>query len=132
MLVLGHDVTTQPTEPARITATGWVFLSGLPYTEIVTKTDILEALERHRLELKRFSVRTIALFGSYAKGAQTDSSDLDFVVEFSAPTYDHFVGLERFLEQLFDRKVDILTPAGVDSIRVPQIVEDIKRTIVHV
>jgi predicted nucleotidyltransferase len=51
---------------------------------------------------------------------------------FSAPTYDHFVGLERFLEQLFDRPVDILTPAGVDSIRVPQIVEDIKRTILHV
>jgi predicted nucleotidyltransferase len=114
------------------TSAGWAFLSGLPYTEIVTKTDIVEALERHRLELKRFSVRSIALFGSYAKDAQTDSSDLDFVVEFSAPTYDHFVGLEQFLEQLFDRPVDILTPAGVNSIRVPQIVEDIKRTIVHV
>ena len=98
----------------------------------MTKTDIVEALERHRLELKRFSVRSIALFGSYAKDAQTDSSDLDFVVEFSVPTYDHFVGLEQFLEQLFDRPVDILTPAGVNSIRVPQIVEDIKRTIVHV
>ena len=98
----------------------------------MTKADILETLERHRLGLKRFSVRSMALFGSYAKGAQTDSSDLDFVVEFSAPTYDHFVGLEHFLEQLFDRPVDILTPAGVDSIRVPQIVEDIKRTIVHV
>jgi predicted nucleotidyltransferase len=105
---------------------------GLPYTEQVTRTDIREALERHRPELKHFSVSSIALFGSYAKDAQTDSSDLDFVVEFSAPTYDHFVGLERFLEQLFDRPIDILTPAGVDSIRVPQIVEDIKRTILHV
>ena len=75
------------------------------------RMDILESLRRHRLELERLSVKTIALFGSYAKDAQTDSSDLDFVVEFSAPTYDNF---------------------WVESIRVPQISEDIKRTLVHV
>lgn len=98
----------------------------------LTRTAILEALRRHRADLERFGVKTIALFGSYAREAQTDSSDLDFVVEFSAPTYDNFAGLEQFLEQLFSRRVDILTPAGVDSIRVPRIVEDIKRTLVHV
>jgi uncharacterized protein len=94
--------------------------------------DILEGLRRHRPDLERFSVKTIALFGSYAKDAQTDSSDLDFVVEFSKPTYDNFTSLEQFLEQLFGRRVDILTPAGVESIRVPRISEDIKRTLMHV
>ncbi len=98
----------------------------------LTRMGILEPLRRHRPELERFSVKTIALFGSYAKDAQTDSSDLDFVVEFSAPTYDNFANLEQFLEQLFGRRVDILTPAGVESIRVPQISEDIKRTLMHV
>ena len=98
----------------------------------LTRTDILDALRRHRPELERFSVKTIALFGSYAKDAQTDASDLDVVVEFSAPTYDNFAGLEQFLEQLFGRRIDILTPAGVESSRVPQIAEDIKRTLVHV
>jgi predicted nucleotidyltransferase len=53
-------------------------------------------------------------------------------VEFSKPTYDNFTSLEQFLEQLFGRRVDILTPAGVESIRVPRISEDIKRTLVHV
>ncbi|MBE3065407.1 MAG: nucleotidyltransferase domain-containing protein [Spirochaetes bacterium] len=99
---------------------------------VLTRIDILEALRRHRPNLERFSVKTIALFGSYAKDAQTDSSDLDFVVEFSKPTYDNFTSLEQFLEQLFGRRVDILTPAGVESIRVPRISEDIKRTLVHV
>ena len=98
----------------------------------LTRIDILEALRRHRPDLERFSVKTIALFGSYAKDAQTDSSDLDFVVEFSRPTYDNFTSLEHFLEQLFGRRVDILTPAGVESIRVPRISEDIKRTLMHV
>jgi len=98
----------------------------------LTKADILETLRSHRPSLERFSVKAIALFGSYAQGAQSDSSDLDFVVEFSRPTYDNFTNLERFLEELFGRRVDILTPAGVDSIRVPRISDDIKRTLVHV
>ena len=106
--------------------------NGSTMKTALTRIDILEALRRHRPELERFSVKAIALFGSYAKDAQTESSDLDFVVEFSAPTYDNFASLEQFLEQLFGRRVDILTPAGVESIRVPQIAEDIKRTLVHV
>ena len=98
----------------------------------LTKTAIVDALRQHRPDLLRLGVKTIALFGSYAKDTHTDSSDLDFVVEFSAPTYDNFVGLEQFLERLFERQVDILTPAGVESIRIPGISDDIKRTLVHV
>ena len=99
---------------------------------VLTKALILDALREHQVDLLRFGVKTIALFGSYAKDASTDSSDLDFVVEFSEPTYDNFTALEQYLEDLFQRPVDILTPAGVDSIRVPSITEDIKRTLVHV
>lgn len=98
----------------------------------LTKADILDVLRRHQPDLMRLGVKTIALFGSYAKDAQTDSSDLDFVVEFSVPTYDNFAALEELLEQLFGKRVDILTPAGVESIRVPRIAEDIKRSLVHV
>ncbi len=98
----------------------------------LTKSDILDALQGHRSDLHRLGVKTIALFGSHAKGAQTGSSDLDFVVEFSEPTYDNFAGLEEFLEELFARPVAIVTPAGIDSIRVPSVAEDIRRTLVHV
>ena len=98
----------------------------------LTGAVVLKALRRHRSELARFSVRTIALFGSFAKNAQTDSSDLDFVVEFSAPTYHNFAALEQFLEQLFGRRIVILTPAGVASIRIPHVAEDINQSLVHV
>jgi len=106
--------------------------AATPMKPTLTRTDVFEVLRRHRAELERFGVKTIGLFGSYARDAQTEASDVDFVVEFRVPTYDNFAGLERFLERLFNRRVDILTPAGVDSIRVPHIVEDIKRTLVHV
>jgi len=98
----------------------------------LTRTGIVDILREQRPDLKRFGVDTIALFGSYAKEAQTSSSDLDFLVEFSAPTYDNFVGLQEYLERLFGRKVEILTPAGIESIRVPEVAEDIKRSLVHV
>ena len=98
----------------------------------LTRANVLDALRQHRSDLLSFGVRTIALFGSYANDASTHSSDLDCVVEFSEPTYDNFTALEQFLEDLFQRPVDILTPAGVDSIRVPSITEDIKQTLVHV
>jgi uncharacterized protein len=98
----------------------------------LTSAGIVDLLREQRRELRRFGVRTIALFGSHAKGGQTASSDLDFLVDFSAPTYDNFVELEEYLEKLFDRKVDILTPAGIESIRVPGVAEDIRRSLVHV
>jgi predicted nucleotidyltransferase len=98
----------------------------------LTTAAILDALQAHRSDLDRLGVKTIALFGSYAKGAQTASSDLDFVVEFSAPTFDNFAGLDEFLRELFGRPVAIVTPAGIDSIRVPSVADDIRRTLVHV
>ena len=99
---------------------------------VLTKATVLAALRQHRTEMLGLGVKTIALFGSYAKDTFTDSSDLDFVVEFSAPTYENFTALEQFLERLFGRPVDILTPVGVDSIRASGIADDIKRTLVHV
>ena len=104
----------------------------LTHKAALTKATIVDALRQHRPDLLRLGVKTIGLFGSYAKDTFSDSSDLDFVVEFSTPTYDNFTALEQFLERLFGRSVDILTPAGVDSIRASSVADDIKRTLVHV
>ena len=99
----------------------------------LTRTTIVEILREQRAELRRYGVDSIALFGSYAKETQTTSaSDVDLLVEFSTPTYDNFVGLQEYLQGLLGRNVDILTPAGVESIRIPQVAEDIKRSLVHV
>jgi uncharacterized protein len=100
---------------------------------VLTAAQIVETLREHRGELRqRFSVASIALFGSYAKDTQAEDSDLDFLVEFSQPSYDNFVELSTYLEQLFDRRVDLITPAGIDSIRIPEVADDIRRTLLHV
>ena len=97
-----------------------------------TKGAILRALRAHDEDLKRFSVRRIGLFGSYARGQQHRGSDIDFIVEFDKPTYDNFYGLSIFLENLFEGKVEILTPDGVDSIRVEEVARSIRESVEYV
>jgi len=57
---------------------------------------------------------------------------LIFFVEFEDPSLENFIGLSFFLENLFEKRVEILTPPGVESIRINQVKEEIKRSIVYV
>ena len=97
----------------------------------LTKHRILEELRQNDDVLKRYSVRNIALFGSFASGRQTDSSDIDLFVEFDRPTFDNFLGLSRVLESIFKGKVDILTPDGLRSIRVPEVEDGIRKSMTY-
>lgn len=62
---------------------------------------------------EKFHVSKIGYFGSYAKGQQTDISDLDLVVEFSQPVGWAFFTLEGFLEQSLGIRVDLITRNGL-------------------
>ena len=96
-----------------------------------TSQEIIAKLKEHHDALKQFSVRRIGLFGSYAAGRQTPKSDIDFVVEFGEPTFDNYMALIDFLEKLFGKKVDVLTPEGVESIRIKSVADDIRRNTVY-
>lgn len=97
----------------------------------LTRQAILRALRQNHDLLERHAVRKVALFGSYARGKPTGRSDIDLLVEFELPTYDNFLGLSRALERLFGRKVEILTPEGLESIRVKSIAESIRKTLAY-
>ena len=65
----------------------------------------------------RYGVKRIGIFGSFARSEQTRSSDVDVLVEFvnGQATFDNFMHLVYFLEDLFGRKVDLLTVRGIDK-----------------
>lgn len=98
----------------------------------LTRHEILATLRRHQSVLKQFKVRRIGLFGSYAEGRQNRKSDLDFLVEFDEPTFDNFMGLIEYLQKLFSKKVDVLTPEGVKSIRIEEVANNIERNVAYV
>ena len=79
----------------------------------------------------KYRVKRIGLFGSYATGTSGKESDIDFVVEFEEPTFDNFMALHDYLQRLFRRKIDLLTPAGIESIRIKSVAENIKKSLVY-
>lgn len=95
--------------------------------------EVKEVLEEHKAEIKRrFGVKRIGLFGSCARGKEGGDSDVDVIVEFKDPNFDDFMDLISYLEDLFDRPVDILTPAGLKGIRIPGVSEEISKGVVYV
>ena len=74
----------------------------------LTTSEILRALEAHAPAIRSYGVRSLGLFGSRAQGTAGAESDLDFVVEFNAKTFDAYMDLKAFLEQLFDVRVDLV------------------------
>lgn len=94
------------------------------------RREFVVRLLRERVEdLKRFSVRSLSLFGSVARDEARPESDIDLLVEFEGdPTFDNYVGLSLFLEDLFGRRVDLLTQDGIK----PRVRPMIERDLVHV
>jgi len=96
--------------------------------------DIVAILRLHGEILRRdFAVRRIGVFGSFAKGTESEKSDIDFYVEFelSELDLDKYLRLIEYLEKLFNKKIDLVTKDGVESIRIPHIREEIKKEIVY-
>jgi uncharacterized protein len=74
---------------------------------------ILKIIEAHREEIKGFGVRRLGLFGSAARGEASEGSDLDFLVELGKKTFDNYMDLKEFLEELFGCKVDLVMKDGL-------------------
>jgi hypothetical protein len=100
---------------------------------MLTKEKIIELLqENYPYLVAEYGVKKIGLFGSFAKGTSDETSDVDLIAEFDRPIGFKFIEFTDFLERLFGRKVDVLTPAGLEGIRVSRIAKDISESIVYV
>jgi predicted nucleotidyltransferase len=99
----------------------------------MSRDKIVEILRREMPYcVSEYGVKRIGLFGSYAKGTSTKGSDIDIVVEFEKPIGLKFMEFAQYLEDLLGTGVDILTPAGIESIRIDQVARDITESIVYV
>jgi len=100
---------------------------------MLTREKIVNLLrEKHPYLAAEFGVSKIGLFGSYIKGQPDEISDIDIVVEFERPLGFRFFELVDYLEELLGRKVDVLTPAGIQNIRIERIAKSITESIVYV
>jgi len=63
---------------------------------------------------KKYKVKNIGIFGSFARGEQKANSDIDVLVEFDGlPDIFLLIDLEDFLKKLTKRKVDVVRKNAV-------------------
>jgi hypothetical protein len=91
-----------------------------------TLEEIIKIINEHRQELdEKFNVKSIAIFGSYARKEQTPQSDIDIIVEFKEPVGFLFFHLADYLEEILKIKVDLLTFDGIKPNRKKYILKDL-------
>jgi len=96
---------------------------------MITKEEILRTLAKDKSELQRqFKVRSMALFGSYARGEQRSDSDVDILVEVDPSIGLEFVTLAQRIEKLLGVDVDLVSSRAVTS----KAMEFIKTELIYV
>ena len=88
-----------------------------------------ETIEENKIYLKKvYHIREIGLFGSFVRGEQTASSDIDLLVEFEKGHNDlfNYIRLKEYLEVLLGRKVDLVNKNAVKSRLKERILGEVK------
>lgn len=96
------------------------------------KTAIVQRIQDARQRLAELGVQEIGLFGSFARGEQTPTSDIDVLVQFAPEqhTYDNFVELAFLLEDLLGRHVELVTRESLSPYIGPHILREVERVSV--
>ena len=93
---------------------------------VLSKELIKQTLLDNRKTLQKYGVKRIGLFGSYVRGTATTESDIDFLVELERLTFDDYMGLAVFLEDLFKKDVDLVTPTSIKPGYKPYIEKEVE------
>ncbi len=91
----------------------------------LNKNTILQTIAANKQQLEDFGVIKIGLFGSFVRNQANDSSDIDFLVDIAKDrkTFKNFMTLNYYLEDLFGRKVDLITLQSLSPYIGPHILK---------
>ena len=79
-----------------------------------TLQDIQSTLDKHKQQLfSKYPIKSMAIFGSYARNEQVAKSDVDIMVEFNDKIGIRFIDLAEEIENLIGAKVDLVSKNGI-------------------
>ena len=103
-----------------------IFAVEIKNVRIMDTNEVIRKLQQIKPQLQQeYAVKSIGLFGSFATGHYTDSSDVDIMVEFKRPVGVEFIDLSYLLEKELNRKVDVVSFKGIKEKYLKEIEKDI-------
>jgi uncharacterized protein len=95
---------------------------------VQTKQELLSRLQEQSHQLRSLGVKRLGLFGSFVREQQNADSDIDFLVEFETDqkTFENFMQLAFFLEDEFQRKVELVTRESLSPYIGPHILKEVE------
>jgi predicted nucleotidyltransferase len=95
-------------------------------TAVQNKRTLISLLKANGQKLRSYGVANLSIFGSFTKGKPTADSDVDLLVDFdpNQKSYDNFMDLSFFLEDLLGRKVEVITPQSLSKYIGPHILKE--------
>lgn len=93
----------------------------------------LTIIQTHLAELLALGARRIGVFGSFVRGEAHGDSDVDVYVEFddAKRNYDNFFALHERLEELLDRRVDLVTDKSLTETKARLILPTVRYAAHH-
>ena len=94
----------------------------------LNNNSILQTLASNKQALTSFGVKEIGLFGSFTRSEQRDESDIDLLVDIQPEqkTFRNFMRLAYYLEDLFGRKVELVTKQSLSPYIGPHILNTVQ------
>ena len=90
-------------------------------------TDIKKTLQQYKSNLQNdYAVKSLGIFGSFARNEESETSDVDILVEFEKPIGLKFVDLADYLETILKTKVDLVSKNAVKPKLMAYINQDIQ------
>ena len=95
---------------------------------VKTKERIVSLIQENEREIQQLGVKRLGLFGSFARGQQRSDSDVDILIEFDPgrKNFDNFMQIAFLLEELFGRRVELVTPEGLSPHIGPNIMHEVE------
>jgi uncharacterized protein len=95
---------------------------------VLTKSSVLSLVQGHRRQIRAYGVRQFGLFGSFVRGQQDKNSDFDILVSFEPgkKTFDNFMHLSLFLEDLLGRRIELVTTESLSPHIGPHILSEVE------
>jgi predicted nucleotidyltransferase len=96
---------------------------------MIDRDYIVQTLQRNMTLLQTLGVRSVGLFGSYARGEQTAASDVDLLVDFERDreNFDNLMAVCDLLESFFaGHRIEVVTKGGLSQHIGPRILQEVE------